>query len=69
MDTTKPKVVWESTCLGRRPLALGHPKLRWTDQISEDRSSMELNKENWQDTAENRVSWRGIVRAAQSRST
>jgi len=36
------KVVWESTCFGRRPL--GCQKLIWTDQISEDLHSGGINK-------------------------
>ena len=48
--------------LGTRPL--GRPRKRWIDNVKEDLNTLGVNPNDWRLVAENRSTWRQLVKAA-----
>ena len=61
-DDRTPKIVMNGAMRGRRPV--GRPRYRWSDNIKQDVQELAPNIDDWQAAAEDRPTWRGLVKAA-----
>ena len=57
-----PKIAMNGAVQGTRPV--GRPRIRWSDNIKRDVQEITPNVDNWQEVAEDREMWRGLVVAA-----
>ena len=66
-DDRVPKRILNGQVQGRRPL--GRPRYRWNDNIKQDIGEVINNPEQWQDMAQDRRQWRGLVLAVMGHMT
>ena len=61
-DERTPKIVMNGVVQGQRPV--GRPWYRWVDNIQKDTREIAPDIRDWQEIAQDREQWRGLVTAA-----